>query len=51
MADEDITLNEDQLLEDVNGEAELLNEVNIFLIKIFFYFLKEKRNFKMWHKN
>lgn len=27
MADEDITLNEDQLLEDVNGEAELLNEV------------------------
>lgn len=27
MADEDITLNEDQLLDDVNGEAELLNEV------------------------
>ena len=30
MADEDITLNEDQLLEDVNGEAELLNEVRKF---------------------
>lgn len=27
MADEDISLNEDQLLDDVNGEAELLNEV------------------------
>lgn len=28
MADEDLSLNEDQLLDDANGESELLNEVN-----------------------
>lgn len=37
MADEDLTLNEDQLLEnldEVNGESELLNEVSELAIAV-----------------
>lgn len=45
MADEDLTLNEDQLLDnldDANGEAELLNEVSVLTWKHFLIINKRK---------
>lgn len=56
MADEDISLNEDQLLDDVNGEAELLNEVsNVFYGEFHSFYkfhfvisLKKKRMKLIW---